>query len=276
MSRRTVWVILVLLGGAVGLVVTCVLAAKVLTTGPLAPTVAQFLGFTSGGEYQEVVETLRESALDPALRRAGWQSREPADWGKDRPLSSLREGYRLTLGVPEILGQPRQEFERAMLIQEDNLWRVVERSGDLDGYLEITSGTQAIEFVRLLSSPQTFYLWKDLGFVELTIQESRPVERPGDDDGKEERRANASDSNLSGEFVPGALTPEQAKALDFRPPEVRADANGFLVTRFVAKREPGGSQVYRMTERVTRSGGYEILSAFKVEKNVDVWVPRVY
>lgn len=272
MSRRTVWVILVLLGGAVGLVVACVLAAKALTSGPGASALAQFLGFTSGGEYQEVVETLRESALDPALQRQGWRLREPADWGEDLPLSGLREGYRLRKGVPEILGQPRQAFERAMLIQEDNLWCVVEHSGDLDGYLEITTGTQALEFVRLLSGPRTFYLWKDLGFVELSIQASPPSKESRSDGGEGPNPVSASSLV---EFLPGALTPEQAKALDFRPPEVRADAEEFRVTRFVAKREPGGSQVYRMTERVTRSGGYEILSAFKVEKNVDVWVPRV-
>jgi hypothetical protein len=275
MSRRTVWIILFLLAGAVGLVVVCVLAAKTLTSGPLAPTIAQFLGFTGGGEYEEVVETLRESTLDPALRRQGWRDREPADWGDPLPLSSLSGGYRLTLGVPEILGQPRQAFERALLTKEDNLWRVVDHSGDLDGYLEITTGTQALEFVRLLSSPQTFHLWKDLKFVELSVQEFRPMEKPGDGGGKEESLANAPGPNSTGEFLPGALTAEQAKALDFHPPEVRADKEGFLVTRFVAKREPGGSQVYRIMERVSPSGGYEILSAIQIDSDRTVWVPRI-
>ncbi len=278
MSRRTIWILLVLLTGAVGLVVFCVLTAKTLTTGPLAPTVAQFLGFTGGGEYQEVVEILRESTLDPALRRQGWRDHEPADWGEDLPLSSLREGYRLTLGVPEVLGQPRQTFERALLIQEDNLWRVVDRAGDLDGYLEITSETQALEFVRLLSSPQTFHLWKDLGFVELSVPETRPQTRRPEKSpvAVGEKQDTAETSDPAGESLPGALTPEQAKALDFHPPEVRTDADGFLITRFVAKREPGGSQVYRIMERVSPSGGYEILRGMQVDSDRTIWVPRIH
>jgi hypothetical protein len=262
--RQTIWFLIVLLVGAVGLVAVSVWVAKILTAGPLTPAVAQFLGFTGGGEYQEIVEKFQESALDPALRREGWRMDDPTDWGEELPLNCLAEGYRLTVGVPEILGRPRQAFERALLVQKDNLWRVVERSGDLEGALAITTASQAIEFVHLLSGPQTFHLWKDLLFVELSVA------------GIPSSASRSEETAISGEvFFPGVLTPEQAEVLDFHPPETRAEEDGFLITRFVVKREKGGSRVYRLTERISPNGGYEILSAIRQEHDVDVWVPRV-
>lgn len=78
-------------------------------------------------------------------------------------------------------GHPREAFERLALVHKGE-YLPVNWPPELRGSVHIRSRDDALAFVRLFSSPKTWYLFPEFGYLELSVGKSRPLVAGGIDE----------------------------------------------------------------------------------------------
>ena len=69
------------------------------------------------------------------------------------------------------VGLPIEAFEQIRLSHGDRS-EMVRKLNDVRGYVHITDGSTALRYVRLLTSPETWFLWKERKQTEMEIMEA--------------------------------------------------------------------------------------------------------
>jgi len=182
-------------------------------------------------------------------------------------LSSLRPGWKLFEGDGVDFGIPRQMFAILIAVHKTRGTRIMREPSDFGGVVEITSCEQALEYVRLPTSPNTLYLFYEKDFLE-------PA-----------RRRVHGFPSVAIEVIPGDAEPlrdgevprEEFVRLGLRTPIVTAIKGGYRVRRCLAWSDSedadGRYTVYWTEELVGHDGAYRIVSKSLASTNVEISFP---
>lgn len=144
--------------------------------------------------------------------------------------------------VSSSIGLPIDVYHRLCLIRKDGV-RPIVTPGDLKGFVKIDTSENALEFVRLFSSPATYFKFPETRYMEVDI----------------------SGSAITGRI--GGLFPEGVRKV---PVKVRREGDRFCVRRPVAvlRKGEGNMDVARavgivvgvavLDERVGQDGDYSL------------------
>lgn len=100
---------------------------------------------------------------------------------------------------------------------------------DLKGYVKIAAPRQALQFVRLLTSPATRYLWWSRGNLEVEIihsRDARTIPAFG-------IKQHHLDALFRGTGTLGSLSPDVYRRGPFFPPRLRGIKEGYVVERWI-------------------------------------------
>ena len=124
----------------------------------------------------------------------------------------------------------------------------------LRGLVRITDRKTALQFVRLRTSPATWYMWRD-GSREMEIVAASRARSlpsfglPDRDSGKW-----AKDADGWG----GILPDDVYRVAGFSPPEVEKEPGGFAITRWIySESKPDGRLILKVREVVEEDGRYQ-------------------
>ena len=174
----------------------------------------------------------------------------------DQPvkLSSLSPGWTLVVGDGEEISIPAEALELLIAVHATGNMRLIRSPSDFMGVVQITTDAQALEYVRLVTSPETSYLFDERDFLPSALVQVR-----GFPAGAIEVAPTDGDELGYGQ-IPRAKFVE----LGLHTPTVVRSAQGFLVRRCLAWDDNpdmrGGSTVYEVEEFVGREGQYLLLS----------------
>ena len=163
----------------------------------------------------------------------------------DKPIqvSFDTKGYSFYEGGTGILGSPVEAHLRLVAARGDQKIEIPSAS-DLKGRVVIRSPEEALEFVRLLTSPGTHYLFPDIDYVEPAEADGAPA--------------------------PWAYTEDYARRMNLEPPRVRREGADFIIERNLVDREGG---LFRATERVDSDGGYSLIKRVSIDEHSPVAYP---
>lgn len=193
------------------------------------------LGCGDFGVLHIVPETHETATLSGDLYTRGDST------GKRLHLSSLKTPYRI-----EKKARAEDDIVRAVLLRGDEVVAELDSLQDLQGYVEIDSPEEAIEYVRFRTSDQTYSLFQPRVLVEVT------------------RRS----SILGIEIAKGTFGVASAPFFDrhrLSELRVRREGDRFVINRFAvmtlwpgAEGHPKPPALHRLTERVFSDGSYEV------------------
>jgi hypothetical protein len=160
----------------------------------------------------------------------------------------VEKGAVLSFGYEGMAGFPREAYERLILTTK-NSSKLIKGLNELDGYVHIDTKLTALRYVRLYTSPATFYVWCASRNVEIV------------DEGKVQDIPNYGYSgysrNPTSTGYMGRLSMEAFRAGGFAPPVVKSSGAGYCVTRWILheiKRDEFHVQLWR--EAVGVNGKY--------------------
>jgi hypothetical protein len=154
---------------------------------------------------------------------------------QDQPIrvSFDTKGATFYKGGRGVMGLPLENHLRLIAVQDHDKEEIA-TVADLKGRVVIASSEQALEFVRLFTSPATHYLFPDSNYIEPTIEDQR-------------------DKNL---------TP---------PPVTSTEEDGaFAIERNLVSRD---GKLVRATERVTTDGDYSLQKTRVVNEHSPIGYP---
>ena len=162
-------------------------------------------------------------------------------------LSSLKPGYMLYKGGYALgTGHP---LTNSLVLVHDKKRRLILRSTNLKGSVLLQDSSQAIEYARLFTNIETFYLFKDPSpdnsFIEL-----RPA---------------------TGKPSYGEMTKEELKRLGMRSPWVVHDADHFYITRYLLSTL---HNLYKVDETIGFDGDYQIKKTL-ILSHMDIPLPPI-
>jgi hypothetical protein len=158
-------------------------------------------------------------------------------------VSFNTKGVEFYKGGTGILGSPIQAQLR--LIGTDGTKKFeISSVGDLKGRVVIGNSEEALEFVRLLSSIETHYLFPDIQYIEPTLTDNAPG--------------------------PGEYTEEHKQRMNLEPPRYRQEGDIYVIERNLVDRS---GKLFRATERVERDGGYSLLKTLIIDEHSPITYP---
>lgn len=132
----------------------------------------------------------------------------------------------------------------------------ITRLEQLKGQVRISTSNEALSFVRLKTSPATWYLWEGMGAMEVvSVDQINPSFCFGDE--------NECNSLRDGRY-PGMYGVVKSRsdlvALKIKPTEVKVTKNGFEIHRTLITQVKrwGDSYLQEVTESVGYDGSYSI------------------
>ncbi len=152
------------------------------------------------------------------------------------PVPFDTKGATLFKGTPDTLGLPAEAFLRLVAV-EGNKREVLPSVGDLKGRVGISTPDQALAFARLLASPDTHYLFRELGLYE-----------PPDD----------------------AFDQEYRQKVGLLPAKASREGGDFLVERNLVRRD---RRLVRSRERIMPDGGWEQIDESTLDQRSPVPFP---
>jgi len=170
-------------------------------------------------------------------------------------LSCLNQAAKLYVTTPAAIPT---EASRQIELQSGDKKLIV---GDLDqlaGFVHITSPAQALEFVRLRTSPATWLHWprSRYRFIEITDQEHPWREDYGAK--TDIFTKSLIEDNRSGDF--GILSRDAFRIGKFSHPIVERKGKNYIIERWVLS----GPTVFKIRETVGLSGEYTRRSTLKL------------
>ena len=164
---------------------------------------------------------------------------------EDKPVrvSFDTKGYAFYQGGRGILGTPIEAYLRLIAVKGGEKIEIPSVS-DLKARVIIESPTQALEFVRLFTSPETHYLFPEIPYIEASEAEDLPG---------------------AGEY-----TKEYAERVKLEPATSKPEGNGFIVERNLAD---STGKLFRATESVGRDGDYALLRSMTIDEHSPVIYP---
>lgn len=166
-------------------------------------------------------------------------------------LGYERTGVHLDLVLQGMAGLPMQGWEHIALF-DGKQTVVLTQLNQLRGYVHIPDGKAALRYVRLLTAPQTWLLWKH-GVQQAELVEA--IDAP-----KLPNFGLARVMNSSGMLL-GGIAHDTYHAAGFTPATVQPVAGGFWVTRWLyvddRRKRPGRQMVQRVREFVGVDGEYK-------------------
>src|SRR6266852_2779104 len=124
-------------------------------------------------------------------------------------LSALKSGYELFRGGYGLGLEPT--VINYLVAVHDNKRRLLARPEALRGYLEVRDSAQALEFARLFTGLNTYYLFRDANPDNIYIEVTAAV----------------------GKSSYGEMPREMFTKLGLKPPFVVSDASHFYITRYL-------------------------------------------
>ena len=164
---------------------------------------------------------------------------------EDEPItvSFDTKGYAFYKGARGLLGTPVERFLRLVAVKGPEKVELP-RVADLRGRVGLASPDQALEFVRLFTSPETHYL-----FPESQVIEPRAAR---------------------GDPGPGEYPEEYGERLQLEPARARAEGETFVVERNLVDR---AGTLLRATERVGQDGAYALERTTTIDAGSPVTFP---
>lgn len=150
-----------------------------------------------------------------------------------RWLSRLEGRYE---GRADAVGLPLEPFLRLRATTSD-AQQAVSWPSDLQGLVRIASEEQAIEFVRLFTSVDTWYRFPAFNYIEIIAS---PTEREG-------------------QFAPLVVSPSDFKALDVPTIAVTRTEGVFRIRRTLLQLGNGSAEVVIVDEHVWPNGRYALI-----------------
>ena len=153
-----------------------------------------------------------------------------------------------------MIGIPAEAFELLLAVHATGSMRLIRSPSDFMGIVQITTAGQALEYVRLVTSPETSHLFDERDFLPIALVQVRgfPV-------GAIEVAPTDSDELGYGQ-IPRAKFVE----LGLHTPTVVRSAQGFRIRRCLAWYDNSdtreGSTVYEFEEFVGHDGQYRLMS----------------
>jgi hypothetical protein len=166
-------------------------------------------------------------------------------------VSFMKPGYTLEKHPPmaEAVAPPYETHVRPYVLKDGKIVKEITSLNDFEGLVVIDTAEKAVEFVRLMTSEQTYYLFRPAIRIEVFKKNSNTV--------------------IYGGCSPGFFTRNNFKELEIEP---RGDY--FEIRRTIllylwpgARDYPQSPVVYRTTEKVFSNGAY-ILTAEKVQETI--------
>lgn len=154
---------------------------------------------------------------------------------KDQPIrvSFDTKGATFYKGVRGVLGVPMENFLRLISVKDDEKVEVPTVS-DLKGRVVIANPEEALEFVRLFTSPSTHYLFPDSDYIEPTVET------------------------------------QQEHNLTLASVTARAEQGEFVIERNLVSRD---GKLVRAIERVTGDGDYSLEGTAIIDEHSPISYP---
>lgn len=163
------------------------------------------------------------------------------DWHELEPevkISFLQSGYKLIKAYDGKRGEPAEAYLKLFAVK-DNEKRAINTSQGLQGVVQIKSKEDALSFVRLFTSVDTHYLFRDLNIIEAT-------------------RSDANNGERFGSVWPYWFGSKGERKL--QPVSIKQEGSDFLIQRNIITYPNSAtrkSKIYRSLERVSSDGKYE-------------------
>ncbi len=168
----------------------------------------------------------------------------------------LKENFILLKGMRgNSGGLPLEHFQHLYIYNyKTKEKKEIELLNDLKNFVKINDKSQALSFVRLLTSPETHYLFKKFNKIE--------VFRKGD----------------IKEALIGIISDELFKKLKLKELEIKSEDNKYIIERnlITYPQENKGRRLIRVIEEVKSNGEYVILDSKEITKGEilnDIFLP---
>jgi len=162
---------------------------------------------------------------------------------KPIPVSFKTQGYSFYKGGSGVLGSPMEAYLRLVAVK-GNQKSEIQKPSDLAGKVVIDSPGQALEFVRLFTSPATEYLFPRIKLVE-------PFLAPNDGGGVE-------------------YTDEYRLRVNIKGPTARQEDEFFVIERPLLD---GSGTLFQAVERVGRDGAYSLIQTTVLDPRSPIRYP---
>ncbi|MEO7719026.1 MAG: hypothetical protein ABIY70_22745 [Capsulimonas sp.] len=144
-------------------------------------------------------------------------------------------------------GEPEEAFEYLGLVQSGKT-KLVHSLAELRGSVEIKSGKDALDYVRLRTSPPTWFLWKGRPTVEMA---------------EKERAGEMTNYGLHASLASGVKPKAILGKAGVSPATVQPLGQGYRVTRWLLVEIGGHTRrdryvLKRVQEDVSADGGYQM------------------
>jgi len=154
-----------------------------------------------------------------------------------------------TLWLATYGGSLPMEAHEKLLLNNKNHQKIIRQLNDLEGAVHIDSMTAALQYVRLRTSPSTWFTWNSSPIVEV-ISTKQAAELPNYG-----LRKHTSSTAKSG-FI-GIISNEDFSRGNFSLARVSANKNGFTVIRWLLATNQRKYEVKLIKEEVGFTGTYK-------------------
>jgi len=180
----------------------------------------------------------------------------------------LRKGIKLALTNGDGVLDHRVSFSNLVYRDRGSGWHIVGTISDLSGKVRIKSAADAIQFVRIRTSPTTMRLWQDGYKQELICENSISSDLLLGVTIKEQG---------SGIQFPGIVRTPKLCAITRTYPRTSKTAKGFEVTRLILEAQrPGDMTLFEETEAVGLAGEYRLVRKVRIQSGplatLHVWL----
>lgn len=190
---------------------------------------------------------------------------------KNRPVLQTRFKIGEGVLVVEHYGEELPSSRRLVLRKPNGKTLPIRSLSDLRGYVKISSGEEALNYVRLLTSPRTFRCFNHT--VEVVAKKWVNVDYMFGDRNSLEYHKKHNERGID-----GILNSAKCKILKVNPPRIEKTHQGFVITRVILERDefipPLGSKIkyvqsnkvmgYQITELVGTEGQYQEVKRVKL------------
>ncbi len=147
----------------------------------------------------------------------------------------------LHLVIKGFAGFPMEGWEYIQL-RDGRQARILHTLNDLRGHVSITDGPTALRYVRLLTSPETWFLWKQNRLEVEILEAGEALFLPNYGLQEQSHSFSSPDFTLMGDGSMGILTRKAYRAGGFAPAAVVPVAGGFQITRWLYSEEIGDNR----------------------------------
>ena len=203
--------------------------------------------------YEDAIVTVNvrhDAPTPPVVVIAEIKSEAIQAFTKDTvKLSSLKEGYMMFKGGYGFGIIQNETATTNMVMIHNNKKRLVLRPANMKGYVQLKDSAQALEYARLFTDFNTFYLFKDPSPNNSFIEVQETMDKPSY----------------------GEMPQAQFKRLGLHAPVVTNDENYFYITRYLISTS---RNLYKVNEKIGFDGDYEMKKTL-ILTHMDISIPPV-